>query len=136
MLVFKPLAGGGSEVTFGADAGALDLEHLTDEEFVALERAVIAHLVVVVRGQGALSPQAQLALTRRFDPMVQSYGHGNKLELMKKSVLMQDLVSIPDCPQVKLLGNGRVRDHQGIADVELRHPSHKTFHHTPLTDAQ
>jgi alpha-ketoglutarate-dependent taurine dioxygenase len=136
MLVFKPLAGGGSEVTFGADAGALDLEHLTDEEFVALERAVIAHLVVVVRGQGALSPQAQLALTRRFDPMVQSYGHGNKLELMKKSVLMQDLVSIPDCPQVKLLGNGRVRDHEGIADVELRHPSHKTFHHTPLTDAQ
>ena len=135
-LVFKPLTGGGSEVTFGADAGALDLEHLTDEQFAALERAVITHLVVVVRGQKTLSPRAQFELTKRFDPKVQSYGHGNKLELMKKSVLMQDLVSIPACPQVKLLGNGRVRDHEGIPDVELRHPSHKTFHQTPLTDEQ
>ena len=55
---------------------------------------------------------------------------------MKQSVLMQDLVSIPECPQVKLLGNGRVRDHEGIPDVELRHPSHRSFHPTPLTDEQ
>jgi alpha-ketoglutarate-dependent taurine dioxygenase len=55
---------------------------------------------------------------------------------MKQSVLMQDLVSIPEYPQVKLLGNGRVRDHEGIGDVTLRHPSHKTYHHAPLTDAE
>jgi len=55
---------------------------------------------------------------------------------MKQSVLVQDLVSIPAVPQVKLLGNGRVRDHEGLPEVELHHPSHRSFHHTPLTDEQ
>jgi alpha-ketoglutarate-dependent taurine dioxygenase len=52
---------------------------------------------------------------------------------MKQSVLMQDLVSIPDVPQVKLLGHGHVRNHEGIADVQLCHPSHRTFHAEPLS---
>jgi len=49
---------------------------------------------------------------------------------------VQDLVSIPEYPQVKLLGNGRVTDHEGIPEAELHHPSHRSFHKTPLTDAQ
>jgi alpha-ketoglutarate-dependent taurine dioxygenase len=135
-LELKPLAHGGSDVDFGADAGYLDLEHLDDATFAALERAVLAHAVVVVRGQERLSPQAQFELTRRFDPEVKTYGHGNRLDIMKQSVLMQDLVSIPAWPQVKLLGNGRVSDHEGIPAVELHHPSHRPFHLRPLTDAQ
>jgi alpha-ketoglutarate-dependent taurine dioxygenase len=139
LLALRPLAasaGAGSEVDFGMDAGALDLEHLSDEQFAALERAVLTHLVVVVRGQQGLSPRAQFELTRRFDPQVKTYGHGNRLDIMKQSVLMQDLVSIPATPQVKLLGNGRVTDHEGLPEVELRHPSHRSFHQAPLTDAQ
>lgn len=136
-LALRPLrVGAGGEVDFGVDAGTLDLEGLSDEQFQALERAVMTHLVVVVRGQQSLSPRAQFELTRRFDPRVQTYGHGNRLDIMKQSVLMQDLVSIPDYPQVKLLGNGRVTDHQGIAVAELRHPSHRSFHRVPLTDEQ
>ena len=135
-LSLQRLTGGGGGVTFGADAGHLDLEHLDDGTFRALERAVLTHAVVVVRGQEGLSPRAQFALTRRFDPQVTSYGHGNRPEIMKQSVLTQDLVSIPDCPQVKLLGNGRVTNHEGLPAVELRHPSHRSFHQTPLTDAQ
>jgi xanthine dioxygenase len=127
---------GGREVDFGADAGHLDLETLDDAGFAALERAVLTHAVVVVRGQERLPPRAQFELTRRFDPRVTSYGHGNRPDIMKQSVLVQDLVSIPDCPQVKLLGNGRVADHEGLPPVELHHPSHRGFHHTPLTDEQ
>jgi alpha-ketoglutarate-dependent taurine dioxygenase len=135
-LDLKPLRGGGREVDFGVDAGYLDLDHLDDAGFTALEQAVLTHAVVVVRGQERLSPRAQFELTRRFDPKVRAYGHGNRLDIMKQSVLMQDLVSIPDWPQVKLLGNGRVTDHEGISEVELRHPSHRPFHLAPLTDAQ
>jgi len=135
-LTFKPLAGGGAEVTFGVDAGVLDLERLDEAGFAALARAVFTELVVVVRGQRHLSPRAQYDLTRRFDPSVKAYGHGNRPEIMRQSVLMQDLVSIPDCPQVKLLGNGRVREHEGLTDVELRHPSHRSFHDKPLSDAE
>jgi xanthine dioxygenase len=133
-----PLQGGdgGREVEFGADAGTLDLEHLDAAGFAALERAVLTHAVVVVRGQERLSPRVQFELTRRFDPRVTSYGHGNRPDIMKQSVLVQDLVSIPEWPQVKLLGHGRVDDHEGLPAVELHHPSHRGFHHTPLTDDQ
>ncbi len=130
-----PLSAGG-EIAFGVDVGHLDLDGLDDATFAALERTLLEHAVVVVRGQERLSPRAQFELTRRFDPRVESYGHGNRPDIMKQSVLVQDLVSIPEWPQVKLLGNGRVTDHEGLPAVELRHPSHRTFHQTPLTDAQ
>jgi alpha-ketoglutarate-dependent taurine dioxygenase len=92
--------------------------------------------VVVVRGQGNLAPRDQFELTRRFDPLVKTYGHGNRQDILKQSVLVQDLVSLPGVPQVKLLGNGRVRDHEGIGDAQLCHPSHRSFHARPLTDEQ
>jgi alpha-ketoglutarate-dependent taurine dioxygenase len=133
---FTPLTTASAEVDFGVDAGELDLPALSDAEFAELERAVHTHLVVVVRGQRGLTPRQQFELTRRFDPTVSSYGHGNRPEIMKASVLVQDLVSIPGCPQVKLLGNGRVRGHEGIDDVMLTHPSHRAFHLTPLTPEQ
>src|SRR6185369_10367795 len=87
-LNVTPLAGApgaGAEVEFGADAGALDLERLSDAQFAALERAVLTHQVVVVREQQRLSPRAQFELTRRFDPKVQTYGHGHRLDIMKQS---------------------------------------------------
>ena len=66
MLDLKPLAEAAPEVDFGADAGYLDLDldHLDDATFAALERAVLTHAVVVVRGQGSLSPRAQFELTQ------------------------------------------------------------------------
>jgi alpha-ketoglutarate-dependent taurine dioxygenase len=134
-LHFQPLPvpSTSTEVDFGADAGPLDIPALSDAEFAELERAVMTHHVVVVRDQQKLSPKHQFELTRRFDPTVKTYGHGNREDIMKQSVLMQDLVSIPAQPQVKLLGNGRVKDHEGIADVQLMHPSHRTFHKAPLS---
>jgi alpha-ketoglutarate-dependent taurine dioxygenase len=115
---FESLQTSAREVDFGVDAGVLDLPRLSDRDFADLERAVLTHQVVVVRGQGSLSPRDQFELTRRFDPTVQTYGHGHRTDVMKQSVLVQDLVSIPGWPQVKLLGNGRVRDHEGLADVD------------------
>ncbi len=135
-MAFRPLETTNSEVDFGVDAGALDLPNLDDDEFRALEHAVLTHQVVVVRDQARLSPRDQFELTRRFDPRVTSYGHGNRLDIMKKSVLMQDLVSIPAVPQVKLLGNGFVHEHEGLTDIVLKHPSHRSFHQQPLSDEQ
>lgn len=137
-LPLKPLEGGGAEVDFGVEVGYLDLDpaRLDQATFAELEHAVLTHAVVVVRGQEGLSPRAQFELTRRFDPKVTSYGHGNRPDIMKQSVLVQDLVSIPDWPQVKLLGHGRVTNHEGLPAVELHHPSHRAFHLDPLTDAE
>jgi alpha-ketoglutarate-dependent taurine dioxygenase len=135
-LQVRPLAAGpASQVDFGVEVAACDLERLSDADFAALERAVLTHHVVVVRGQASLSPSAQFALTRRFDPTALTYGHGHRKDILRQSVLVQDLVSIPDVPQVQLLGNGPVVDHEGLREVQLRHPSHRSFHRVPLTEA-
>jgi len=123
----------GSSVDFGAEIAACDLANLSDEDFEALSRAVLTYHVVVIRGQGGLTPQQQYELTRRFDPTVQTYGHGHDKDLLKKSVLVQDLISIPEVPQVQLIGNGEIEDHEGVARATLRHPSHQTFHQQPLS---
>ncbi len=126
----------GSSVDFGAEVAACDLANLDDAAFDALAAAVLTQHVVVVRGQSALTPRAQYELTRRFDPTVQTYGHGHDKELLRKSVLVQDLISLPEVPQVQLIGNGHVTDHEGVPEASLRHPSHQTFHQRPLSAAQ
>ncbi|MET0790322.1 MAG: TauD/TfdA family dioxygenase [Polyangiaceae bacterium] len=130
---FEPAPG--SDVDFGAEVAACDLSQLSDVDFDALARAVLTYHVVVVREQAGLTPQHQFELTRRFDPTVQTYGHGHDKELLRKSVLVQDLISLPGVPQVQLIGNGPVRDHEGVPEAMLRHPSQQTFHQQPLSEA-
>lgn len=36
-------------------------------------------------------------------------------------------------PQVQLIGNGTVYDHEGLAEAKLKHPHHKTFHKTQIS---
>jgi xanthine dioxygenase len=134
-LVFTALESTSAEVDFGVEVSPGDVARLSDAQFLELERAVYTHQVVVVRGQGGLAPRDQFELTRRFDPTVQTYGHGHSKDLMAKSVLTRDLVSIPEVPQVKLLGNGRVEGHEGIPEVDLLHPTHRGFHRDELRPA-
>jgi alpha-ketoglutarate-dependent taurine dioxygenase len=71
-----------------------------------------------------------------FDPTSESYGHGNnKTQSTKKSILHPDLKTIPRVPQVQLIGNGTVHNHEGLETAALKHPSHTTFHKTPVSPA-
>jgi hypothetical protein len=64
-----------------------------------------------------------------FDPTSENYGHGNnKTGNTKKSVLHPDLKTIPRVPQVQLIGNGTVYDHEGLAEVS------QLYIIRPLTD--
>lgn len=58
----------------------------------------------------------------------------SNLDLLKASVLVNDLVSVPSCPDVKLLGNGPLSsfDEGRITDVTLKHPMHFAFHKDTL----
>lgn len=38
-------------------------------------------------------------------------------------------------PQVQLIGNGTVHNHEGLETAALKHPSHTTFHKTPVSAA-
>ncbi|CAI7618966.1 unnamed protein product [Penicillium pancosmium] len=125
----------GSDIDFGAQIGGLDLENLTDEQFASIRKALYNYHVVVFKNQHKLSPKAQYELTRRFDPISQNYGHGKTIDA-KRSILHPDLKTVPHQPQVQVIGNGFVTSYEGLKDVHLRHPHHRTFHKDHIPDEQ
>ena len=69
-----------------------------------------------------------------FDSQSETFGHGNnKTETTKKSILHY-LKGIPRVPQVQLIGNGTVTEHEGFVTATLKHPSHITFHKTRVSE--
>lgn len=115
--------------TFGKEVkGVTDPGNLTSEQFNELQDALYKHSVLLLRNC-KLTPEQQYALTKAFDPQSESYGHGNnKTGSAKKSILHPDLKTIPRVPQVQLIGNGTVYNHEGLDIAQLAHPSHTTFH--------
>ncbi|KAJ7847009.1 hypothetical protein B0H14DRAFT_3454068 [Mycena olivaceomarginata] len=108
------------------------LRHLTSEQFEEVREALYKYDTLLFRN-ATLTPEQQYALTKVFDPTSQNYGHGNnKTEGTAKSILHPDLKTIPRVPQVQLIGNGTVYDHEGLAEAKLKHPSHTTFHKTSV----
>lgn len=117
----------GSSFDFGAELRGADLENLTETDFEIIRRALYEHQVILFKNQQNLSPRAQYELTQLFDPASQSYGHGKTIDA-KRSILHPDLKTIPHQPQVQVIGNGHVAEFQGLKNITLKHPHHKTFH--------
>ncbi|KAK0222612.1 hypothetical protein EDD85DRAFT_861781 [Armillaria nabsnona] len=119
--------------TFGRQVKGVDPGKFTPEQFQEIRDALYKHDALLFRDVD-LSPEQQYALTKAFDPESENYGHGNnKTEGTKKSILHPDLKTIPRVPQVQLIGNGTVYDHEGLAEAKLKHPSHTTFHKTRVS---
>ncbi|CBF89386.1 TauD/TfdA family dioxygenase [Aspergillus nidulans FGSC A4] len=115
-ITVKPLTPpAGSAIDFGAVITDVDLEHLT----------------VVLKNQHQLTPKAQYELTRRFDPSATQYGHGKTLDA-KRSILHPDLKTIPHQPQVQVIGHGFIDSYEGLENITLKHPHHRTFHRDPI----
>ncbi|KAF9033449.1 Clavaminate synthase-like protein [Hymenopellis radicata] len=106
--------------TFGRQVKGVNPGSLTPEEFEQVKEALYKHDALLFRDA--------------FDPESENYGHGNnKTEGTKKSILHPDLKTIPRVPQVQLIGNGTVYNHEGLAEAMLKHPSHTTFHKTRVS---
>ncbi|KAE9989056.1 hypothetical protein EG327_003110 [Venturia inaequalis] len=125
----------GSAVNFGASISGLDIENFTDADFEIIKNALYNHQVVVFKNQSHVSPKAQFELTQRFDPDATSYGHGKTLDA-KRSILHPDLKTIPHQPQVQVIGNGFVSSYEGLENIKLKHPHHKTFHKTVVPESE
>ncbi|KJA19244.1 hypothetical protein HYPSUDRAFT_144093 [Hypholoma sublateritium FD-334 SS-4] len=118
---------------FGREVKGVDPANFTPEQFKEIEEALYKHGALLFR-DAHVSPAQQYALTKAFDPKSESYGHGNnKTGETKKSILHPDLKTIPSVPQVQLIGNGMVYNHEGLAEARLKHPSHTTFHKTVVS---
>ncbi|THH26503.1 hypothetical protein EUX98_g7687 [Antrodiella citrinella] len=121
---------------FGREIRGVDVSKMTEDEFAEIERLLYQHDLLVFRDCD-LSPEQQYALTKAFDPSSENYGHGNnKVEKSERSLLRSLLTTLPNVPQVQLIGNGLLENHEGIPNITLKHPSHRTFHRTPHLSAE
>ena len=118
-----------SRCSLGAIATNLDVNNLSAADGEVLHDALYRNSVLVLKDQAHATPKAQYELTQRFDPASSSYGHGKALGA-KRSILHPDLKTIPHQPQVQVIGNGFVPEFEGLKDITLKHPHHKTFHKT------
>lgn len=110
-----------------------DLECLSPSDEDVIKHALYEHQIIIFKNQSTLTPAAQYAVTRLFDPAATSYGHGKNLDA-KRSILHPDLKTIPHQPQVQVIGNGLLSDYEGLKNVILNHPHHKTFHAVPIPE--
>ena len=122
----------GSNVDFGAELHGADLENITPNDFAIIRQALYENQLILFKNQQDLTPRAQYELTRLFDPEAENYGHGKSLG--KKSVLHPDLKTIPHQPQVQVIGNGPVESFEGLKNITLKHPHHRTFHADPICE--
>ncbi|KAF8753723.1 Alpha-ketoglutarate dependent xanthine dioxygenase [Rhizoctonia solani] len=155
-LPLPPSADASKFKEFGREVKGVDVGNLTPEQFKEIEELLYKYNALLFRNT-SLSPEQQYRLTKvyppppnrsvddfrltrggqAFDPTSESYGHGNnKTGNTKKSVLHPDLKTIPRVPQVQLIGNGTVYDHEGLAEAKLKHPHHRTFHKTAIPDEE
>ncbi|KAI9366995.1 Clavaminate synthase-like protein [Aspergillus egyptiacus] len=135
LIVEKLTPPPGSDIDFGAVITNADLENLTDDTFSTISEALHTHLVVVIKNQHHLTPKAQYELTRRFDPSATQYGHGNNtIAATTRSILHPDIKTVPHQPQVQLLGHGHIDAYEGLTDIQLKHPHHRTFHRDPIPE--
>ncbi len=139
-LKVEPLSGAqlGAKITL--PQGITDPSKLSEEDFTKLNEALHKYSVLVIPNQADLPPNSQWKLTARFDPTTQTngqnYGHGKEFR-HDRSVLKKDGTSIPDQPQVQVLGQGEWEaGHHGLGDIKLTHPTHFTFHKDTLTPEQ
>ncbi|UKZ74602.1 hypothetical protein TrVFT333_002272 [Trichoderma virens FT-333] len=122
----------GSGINFGAHVSNVDLENASETDMAILVEAFYRYQILVLKGQGHLSPQAHYEFTERLNSaaaMGQSNQHINKTFL-----LSPDLNTVPHQPQVQIIGNGFVREHQGAKDLKLRYPHHRSSHSTIIAD--
>lgn len=121
--------------TIGALLCGANLERLSSSDEDIIKRALYEHQVIIFKNQSTLTPAAQYAVTRLFDPGATSYGHGKTLDA-KRSILHPDLKTIPHQPQVQVIGNGFVSEYEGLRNIKLNHPHHKTFHAEPILEKE
>ncbi|KAK1252128.1 hypothetical protein MKX08_003315 [Trichoderma sp. CBMAI-0020] len=127
----------GSSICFGAnvsDIDLVDLSVLPDTNIEILAKAFYKHHVLVLKCQGHLSPRAQSEFTQRLNSATTiSSRHGDQLNA-KSFLLSSDLNTVPHQPQVQIIGNGFVREHEGTKNLKLRYPHHRSSHSTVIED--
>ncbi|KAI9463304.1 hypothetical protein BJY52DRAFT_1115800 [Lactarius psammicola] len=131
-LTLPPSADPSKFTLFGREVIGVDPGNLSPAEFAEIERLLYTHDALLFRNAN-FSPEQQFAFTRAFDPTSETFGHGNNKTQLNKQSILNYLKAIPHVPQVQLIGNGTVYNHEGFETAALKHPSHRTSHKTVIS---
>ncbi|KAK4687520.1 xanthine dioxygenase, partial [Tremellales sp. Uapishka_1] len=120
---------------FGRKVDGFDPASMNEAQLEEIIDKLYEHGILLFKNV-TLTPKQQYEMTHAFDPQTTSYGHGNnKTGSTKASILHPDLKTIPHQPQVQLIGNGKVPgEYEGLDSPQLKHPHHKTFHKSPVSE--
>ncbi|KAJ7034462.1 Clavaminate synthase-like protein [Mycena alexandri] len=142
-LPLPPSADASKFTEFGREVVGVDPGNLTSQQLEEVRDALYKHDVLLFRESGyeaesrattSFDEAQETIYFKTFDFTSENYGpRNNKTEGTAKSILHPDLKTIPRVPQVQLIGNGTVYDHEGLAEAKLKHPSHQTFHKTVVS---
>lgn len=88
----------------------------------------------MLKDQGRLSPQAQYEFTQRLNSAATISSRHKDQDNAKSFLLSPDLNTVPHLPQVQIIGNGFVREHEGARNLKLRYPHHRSSHSTVIED--
>ncbi|PPR02341.1 hypothetical protein CVT24_011685 [Panaeolus cyanescens] len=121
-------------VDFGREVADVNPGNLSQEDFKQIEEALYKYDVLLFRN-AQLTPEELYTLVKAFDPQSTHYAHGNKqLDGTKKNILYGYVHALPHTPQVQIIGNGIVRNHEGIDEIQLKHGRHPEFHKTRISE--
>ncbi|KIK70002.1 hypothetical protein GYMLUDRAFT_34412 [Collybiopsis luxurians FD-317 M1] len=116
--------------TFGREVKGINPGDCTPEQLNSIKESLYKHEVLLFRDV-ILTPEQQYSLTKEFEPSSENYGHGNnEVDANNVSILHSAIKTIPRVPQVQLVGNGVVYDHEGQPQVSLKQMMHHSFHKT------
>ncbi|GAA5851566.1 hypothetical protein JCM8547_001134 [Rhodosporidiobolus lusitaniae] len=128
---------------FGASVEGIDLNNLSEPEFLSLQHALYTHKVLVIRNQRDLDPRKHQDLVQRFDPKAEAvHGHGNAKEVQKTFKGKKSLVGanppVPSAPMVRMIGRAVIPPgyHGSTEEIVLKSSSHKPIHKEPLSDEE
>ncbi|KDR85859.1 hypothetical protein GALMADRAFT_218928 [Galerina marginata CBS 339.88] len=127
-LPLPPSADPSNLKAFGREVHGVHPRKLTQAEFKEVEEALYNHDLLLFRNID-LTPQQHYLLVEAFDMSSELYSHGNKaLDKTKTSILHAYVKSLPNTPQVEIIGHGTIRDHEGIPEIILKHGRHPENH--------
>ncbi|TFK83211.1 Clavaminate synthase-like protein [Polyporus arcularius HHB13444] len=116
---------------FGREILGVNPGGMSEEQMKEVHDLLHKYSVLLFRDVD-VTPEQQYNLTKSFDPSSENHGHGNDFSKTPGRKLFE-LNAIPGVPQVKLIGNGTVYNHEGLSEAVLKHPSHTTFHKTHVS---
>lgn len=113
----------GAEVSLPSSTKHLDITTLSGHEKKTLKEALFDNGVLVVRNQEGIEPGALVDIANLFDPApLDIHSGGAKQVTNPNNILSQNnCTRVLSAPQVTVIGQGIVKEHQGIPDMNLKH---------------